>query len=374
MDRILKLITTFKTKQNAIELLAFVAVSLCVFFILIQLYNVFYLVYPTNYSTNYYIALILKIFWLSITVYVYIQIKKRLMDAFSTAQQIDKVCGLTDDEVTNAYEMITNTPAGNPVLIDAYLESVSERVEKLDPSHDIRPLKKSSFYLLLILLICLFTTDKGTYSSFLTFSRHSLPYHDTISIQPGNVAISKGESITISVVNPIEQANYALQYRYEDLWRMESFGSSSSYRFNNIDQSFYYVVSNQWSVSDTFLVSVIDDPNVLKLSLKYFYPDYINKRTDYIDSSDGFINIPQFTEVEMSILTPETIREAFLVFADKSFLAMQSSGRDSWTTTFTPTENTNYHFLLTDELGKTNPIVSRSISVIKDVPPLISFV
>jgi hypothetical protein len=142
----------------------------------------------------------------------------------------------------------------------------------------------------------------------------------------------------------------------------------------NIDRSFHYYVRNQWSSSDTFRVNVLDDPNVLRLSLRYFYPDYLNRRTDYIENSDGFINVPQFTEIEMIIYTPNTVREANLVFSDRSFLRMESQGRDSWGVKFTPAQSINYHFSLIDELGSTNQIVSRSISIIRDQPPLISFV
>jgi methyl-accepting chemotaxis protein len=212
---------------------------------------------------------------------------------------------------------------------------------------------------------------KPAYIRFFSFTP-PIHTHQTIRLTPGDITIAKGSTLTINITNPIPTAEYSIYTRIDELWRVEEMANSII--FNNIDHSFFYFIENQWSSSDTFFVNVIDDPNVLNLSVKYFFPEYINKRTEYIENSDGFIIVPEFTEIEMTIQTTDTIREANLVLADRSFIPMASQGRDIWQATFTPTENTNYHFAMIDELGNQNQIVSRSISLILDQPPTIAFI
>ncbi|MCL1826871.1 MAG: DUF4175 domain-containing protein [Candidatus Cloacimonetes bacterium] len=213
-------------------------------------------------------------------------------------------------------------------------------------------------------------------SSFQTFFSLQKPiegFAQKIELTPGNVTLSRGGNITIKVGNPFEKAEYHLFIKYEDLWRSEVLPEKQK-TISNIDSNFSYYIKNQWASSDTFAVLVFEDPNIKKISLQYFYPAYINKKTDYIENSDGMITIPQFTEVEIVVQTPATVSEANIVFADRSFLKMENNGRDTWVVRVKPSESTHYHFSLIDQLGTTNQIVTRNINIIKDQPPSIAFV
>ena len=356
MNEILKKINLFKYKQNTVEVLTFVIVSVINLLILLQIFNIFYLFYPQNISINFWVSQYLKYIWIALAVCLGYRFEKRLINSFQSAAQMDKTCNLYDDSVTNAYEMITNTPTGNRLLISAYLDEVSQKIAGLKPSLNLNLFNKSLIYLFVLifaLAMQLLIANEATEQSISKFLNHPKPatvFQQKIEVTPGSISISKGANAHIQVLNPLEKAEYSIYYQFEDIWRTESILDGSK-TFSNIDRSFAYYIQNQWSSSDTFKVVVLDYPNVKKISLKYTYPAYINKRTDYIEHSDGGISVPQFTEIEMVIETPETVSEANIVFADKSFQKMENHGINTWITNFKPVQSTSYHFSLTDVLG-----------------------
>ena len=378
MKIILNKISNYKIKQNLIEICTYLTFTVTVLLLLVQIYAIIYLSFPDNVVENYWIAQTLKFSWIAIAIYLGFVYEKRLINSLEAAKSIDKVCGLTDDVVTNSYEMITNTPEGNKLLIDLYLEENSKRITSLKPVMSSRLLKRALLYLMIVLVAfgLQISVVNQQIDAIFTFFRTPSPntiFQQKIEIIPGSINVSKGASINIRVLNLFEQGEYRLFYKYEETWRSEPINDGNRL-FSNIDRSFNYYIQNQWASSDTFAVNVLDDPNIKKISLKYTFPPYLNRRTEYIDSSDGTINIPQFTEIEMIIETPETVVESNIVFSDRNFIEMQDYGRDTWLAIFTPQESINYHFSLIDELGTRNQIVNRSITIVKDQAPLIEFV
>ncbi|MCL2064114.1 MAG: DUF4175 domain-containing protein [Candidatus Cloacimonetes bacterium] len=379
MKKILYKINNFKIKQNFVEISTYFVYIFVVLLLLMQIYSVFDLLYPNNIVENYWISQILKFSWIAFAIWLGLLYEKRLINSLQAAKSIDKICDLKDDVVTNSYEMITNTPEGNKLVIATYLQEKEDFIDNLTPQLDKALFKKSLTFLVLMIstiILQYFIAGSSVRESYHSFYRQKRPlevFRQAIEVSPGDINISSGSSVTIRILNHFEQADYLIFYRFEDTWRSEPLNDGNR-QFNNIDRSFEYFIQNQWAGSDTFFVRVLDDPNVKRISLKYTYPDYLNRRTEYIENSDGLITIPQFTEVEMVIETPETVAEANIVFSDRSFLTMENYGRDTWLVNFTPEESMNYHFSLIDELGTRNQIVNRSITIIRDLPPLIEIV
>ena len=379
MKPILTKITNYKLKQNIIETATFVLISLSILIIMMQIYSIMSIFYSNNIVQNYWISQALKYTWIAIVIYISIKFEKRLINTLQAAKEIDRTCNLIDDTVTNAYEMIANTPQGNKLIIELYLKEKADVIQKLKPTLSTNSLKKSAILLLIIILVNLlqiFITNARFYDTYFSFFKPQRPteiFQQKIELTPGNINVSKGSSVNIRVLNLFEQGDYRVFYRYEDTWRSEPVIDGSR-QFSNIDRSFNYFIQNQWASSDTFAVNVLDDPNIKKISLKYTFAAYLNRRTEYVESSDGLITIPQFTEIEMTVETPETVVEANIVFSDRNFIQMNDYGRDTWMVNFTPEESINYHLSLLDELGTRNQIVNRSINVIKDQIPLIEFV
>ena len=379
MKDILKLINKYKIKQNTIEILTYLIFSVIFLYLFAQIFIVFDLFYKENVIANYWISQTLKYVWIALVLWLIIKFEKRLINSLQAAKEIDKSCSFDDDRITNAYEMITDPPEGNKLIIETYLTETSRQIYSLKPLLNKKLFNKSLFYISIIIISLLFQliiTNGQIINSFTNFLRHKKPieiFQQTIELTPGNINVSSGTSVNVRVLNRFEQANYFIFYKFEETWRSESLIEGNR-QFNNIDRSFDYYITNQWASSDTFKINVLDDPNVKRISLKYTYPSYINRRTELINNSDGIISVPQFTEIEMIIETPESVNEANIVFSDRSFIKMDNYGRDSWIVTFTPTESINYHFSLIDQLGNTNQIIHRSINIIKDQTPLIDFI
>jgi len=379
MTVIIQKISKFKINHNIIELFCFIASSLIILLLLVLIYSSFDLLFPDKLIENYRISQILKIIWFTVTIYLGLQFEKKLLNSFQSACLIDRLCDRKDDLVTNAFEMINNPPNGNKVLIDEFLKDAGSQISLLKPSLDFKALKKTIMLLVLIIamsvtqIIIIGTPALLSFKGFFTNKKPIHQYHQIIDISPGNITIAKSSRISIKILNPIDKAEYKLFMKYEDIWRSEILPEKEKF-ISNITNNFSYYVANQWSYSDTFYVFVFEDPSIKKISLQYFYPSYLNKRTDYIENSDGVIIVPQFTEIEMIIQTPETVSEANIVFSDKNFIKMDNNGRDTWVVKFKPLESMHYHLSLIDELGSKNQIVNRSITIINDQPPSISFI
>ena len=379
MKIILNKVKYYKLKQNSIEVSTFLIFSIMILLLLAQIYSVFNIFYSRNIIANYWIVQVLKFTWIALSIWLGLIFEKRLIDSLYAAKAIDKTCHLHDDLVTNSYEMITNTPAGNKILIETYLQETSKKIEKLKPLSDCKLLYNSFFYLAVILFVMLIqslvagATFRESFLNFFTQKKPIEIFQQKIEVSPGDINVSKGASVQIKVLNLFEKGDYSIIYKFEDIWRSELLNDGNR-QFNNIDRSFSYYIKNQWAFSDTFEVFVLDDPNIKKISVKFSFPSYINRRTEFIENSDGIINIPQFTEIEIEITTPETVTEANIVFSDRTFLEMEKYGKDTWIKRFTPNETVNYHFSLLDELGAKNQIINRTITVIKDQVPLIEFV
>jgi len=320
----------------------------------------------------------MKYIWIILAVWLGMRAEKRLISQLQSAAQIDRVCELHDDDITNAYELATTKTEGNTLLINHYLSDVALKITYLKPTLLTKKLQQACIYLGIVLLAfiaqtaILGSTALLSYVRFYTNPKPRVIYSLPIQLTPGDVTISRGSSITIKILNPIKNESYDIFTGQDDLWRVEQLYEAQKI-YTHIDQSFYYHIKNQYSASDTFYINVIDPPFVKKLSVKLTYPAYLSKKTDFVDNSDGYLTIPQFTEIQMIAETPATVSEANLVFSDKTFLPLQSEGRNSWLVTFTPTQSINYHFSLIDILGNENAVVNSQINMIKDAEPLISF-
>jgi len=378
MTNIQDLIKRTQIKQNTIEIATFLIISLIILLALLQIHTLFNLLFPAEIVFIYHFTNTLKYLWIGITIWLAMRFEKRLINKPQAATLIDKSCNLQDDEVLNAYELIANTPPGNRIIINQYLLTISNKISYLHPKCETQHLKKATLYLAIVLLaftmqiVIIGNTALKSYARFYKNPKPSTLFSMPIKLTPGNVTITKGESVNITITNPVKNEAYLIYTKYDDVWRMENIPQYAII-INSIDQTFNYYVQNQHSLSDTFTVTVIEPPFVKKLSVKYNYPAYISKKADFTEDSDGFINVPQFTELQMIIETPETVIEANLVFSDKSFIKMDSEGRNTWTVTFSPQQSINYHFSLIDILGNENSVVSRSIMVLPDQPPLINF-
>lgn len=379
MNTILKIVKKYQLKQNLTEIISFLLSAGSILLLLIQIYSFIILIYPQNIIENYWIAQFFKFFWIAASIWMAMKFEKRLISKFQAAKFIDLTTQDTEDSVTNAYEMLTNKPDGNTELIKLYLSSTEQKITNKKPVLNLNLFKKISKTFSIILALSflqILIAGNSAFQAQVSFFKTKTPsvhFSQKIIVIPGNTTVSRGSILGINVVNPLDKANYKIYYKFEELWRSEDISEGKKY-FNNIDNSFTYFIKNQWSTSDTFFVSVLEDPTVKQISLRYKYPPYLNKKNDYIEHSDGNIVIPQFSSVEITIKTPETIRDANIVFSDRSFLKMENLGREYKRIEFSPEVNTGYHFLLEDILGNRNNIVNRTISVIEDKAPLISFV
>jgi hypothetical protein len=213
-----------------------------------------------------------------------------------------------------------------------------------------------------------------------------------ISVEPGDVEMQRGDSITIiaRVINAQPDAiNLRLQndnvnWRDVSMNRDGSGSDSATYSYflpSLQEDTTYYIAFNERGEqsSQQYRISLFDLPQVEQIDLALDYPDYTGIE-DLLEEDSGDMVVPEGTRVELNIAFNKAVREAVLEF-DESIdedgnvvnhyadMPIVIDG-DTGTAAFTVAADGVYRIRATDfdGLQSQNPL-DYFIRAIEDTPP-----
>ena len=374
-----KKIKLLKIKQNFLIIIRFLLIALL---LSILFFNIFFAIF--NFTKNhqqelFVFAQIIKILILTSIVYLIFRTIKSLQNKFKIAKFLDEINFDKSDTYQNALELLNENPAADSEI----LELIYRKADKKAITQILKP--DISFLKRLILPFILVVVFSGIIfglnlellsSSFRFFTMLKLPpvaHKEFVELEPGNLSVLKNTNVSIKVINPEPEIEHKLYYRIEQNWR-ENILFDHQKKFNNLDFSFDYFIRTPFAVSDTFRISVFENPIIKDFSVKYDFPDYTGMESEYEEESNGHLKAISGTQVNLQIEANNPIETATMFFSNGDFQVMERIGKTTFETSFTMKKNGSYNIDLIDFLKNKSQKISKSITVIPDKFPEIKIV
>ncbi len=333
----------------------------------------------------------------------------RSRDLSSTARMVDAAIPDTHERLSSAIELTEETDAryrGSPELIAALVRQAEHAAEQLDPSAIVSGRRVFQWFLSLIplllvwlvLLVVLTPTLALGFQRLIQPSRAAAPLPTaTLDIDPQNVTIAQGESVTINLaVTPVASATVApdkavehasIVRRYaagganEDVTSDMERTGNRTFRaiFDNVQQTFSYHIGSEGTQSPTYTVTVQPRPSANSVQIEYTYPAYTRRPPHSETTRDGAIDAVVGSTVTLTIDSSQPLKSARLAITDNTpdpsmiDLTPVASSTSHFAARFTVRKSTDYRLRLINLQDLENadnqprPIIARL-----DTPPQIS--
>ncbi len=168
----------------------------------------------------------------------------------------------------------------------------------------------------------------------------------------------------------------SIYYRWitDDTWNVKPValdGKNGAFTFTleNPRVSFHYYLETKRAVTPSYLIDVIERPDVEALEISLAYPAYTGLGSETRSDSDGNIRALRGTVVSLGVRANKMLSEMALVWGDSTTTSCRVNGENG-TASFTVTGSMDYRFSLIDTLGieNINPITYRVTSLDDEVP------
>ena len=200
-----------------------------------------------------------------------------------------------------------------------------------------------------------------------------------ILVRPGNRTIIRGDSLTILAVGTIGKPggmslgiseigkpgqNLPMDYTPDQF--------EHTYTLESVQNDFQYHVTSDGVSSDTFNVTVTNNPFVTELSINYRYPSYTSLE-DYTTTREKSIQGLRGSRVVLSGRASNPLDSAWLRLEPDSLRPLAISDQRSFNDTLVLSGSGSYSILLLDRWGLANSdTLSYPISVIPDERPAVA--
>ena len=299
------------------------------------------------------------------------------------------------ERISTAVELLSsNDPEsikGSEELIGAVVDSAIVDVEAVDPKTEFKPARTAKFAgiaLALTLVIggalIIWPTQSWTLlqRAVAPFLDIGNAYADSLVVEPGDIRIAKGETVTISL-----SANHKKLKRAE-IRRLLEDGSESvermtldfegedgtrqfSISFPAVEEDFTYRLRAGSALTRYYEVTTVVPPAIGQIEVEYDYPDYTNLETKTAVTETGEIRAVANTHVTLTTTPTKGIETARLVLNDGADLGEPQlvEGNLQWQFDLKPGVNGHWKIELTDADGFTNQPLTYPLEVLPDKSP-----
>lgn len=203
------------------------------------------------------------------------------------------------------------------------------------------------------------------------------PRHISITLQPGNIKIPRGDSLEIVATTrgPLPRQVSLLTEDGNGARRVLVMSAAGPARFHavlpHVSSSFRYRARAGSDLSPLYRVEAVDLPVAGNFRFRYIYPEYTGLPPQ-VRQGDGQVEVLKGTEVVLQTQANKKIARADMVFDDGSRRPMQVSRGTSLGVRVVALSQTGYHLELEDFEGfKNRDPVHYDFRVLPDDPPTV---
>jgi Domain of unknown function (DUF4175) len=315
----------------------------------------------------------------------------RKTDYYKVAAKAGSNFQFLKDDLLNAMQLVSvenSTQNYSVSLIDAAFLNVYEKAKSIrfESIVSFAKAKELFKYFLITLIISsalfLFINPLNAAAfRLLNFNQEFItPAKFTFEIHPGNIQLTKGNDISISIkVNGPVPKDLSIATKEEDQTKFEfqnlKRDSLGLYKYEviSVRNSFKYFAKADEISSEEFSVDVIDRPIIKTLDETITSPAY-SKLSSIEQKDNGNITSLPGSNVKINISSTKNLNTAKLVFGDSTIINLKVSG-DKAEGTFSVKKNNNYQIIITDSKGNENlSPITYSIKTLQDLYPSISLI
>ncbi len=178
-----------------------------------------------------------------------------------------------------------------------------------------------------------------------------------LSVEPGDVSVSQGQSCTIQVraqrlrtgaphIRLIGDAGQVSSYT------MTSIGDSKfAFTLNGIERDWQYDVSGGDACSETYSIRLLRRPGVTQFRVRYVFPAYMNRQPTTTVNSDGLLEGPVGTQAVIDLMCTEPVASAAIIIGDRAIPARATPQANVYQASITIAHSTPYQVRLTSPRG-----------------------
>ncbi len=299
------------------------------------------------------------------------------------------------ERISTAVELMSsddpNSIKGSEELIEAVVDSAVVDVESVDPKTEFKPARANRFITatgicvaLIAILLAIWPNQAWTLltRAVAPFLDIGNAYAETMTIEPGDIRIAKGDPVTISMTIEAKRLNRAEVRRRmpdgtESVERMTLMGEDEdgkkrfSLTFPSVEESFEYRVRAGSAVSEFYEVEAVPPPSVDQLTIRYDYPEYTGLDSTEAITETGEIRALANTSVTVTALLNKPIWTAKLLHNENREIGepVTEGNQISWTFPLKPGMNGTWMLDIKDADGFRNESSAYPIQALPDKAP-----
>lgn len=301
------------------------------------------------------------------------------------------------ERISTAVELLSSDDPesikGSEELISAVVDSAVDDVETVDPKTEFKPAKTNRYLLIAVVFASIIAATLLIWpkQSWTLMTRALAPfldignaYADSLVIDPGDVRIAKGSTITVEMSVGHKRLRRAEIRRLqgdgkESIERMTLIGEEDdgtkhfSLTFPNVEEGFQYRVRAGAALSRYFTVETVEPPVVDGLTIRYDYPEYtgLNSKTEQTET--GEIRAVNHTRVTLTAVVNKPVQSSKMILnSSREMPAPTVNGNElSWKFELLAGMNGNWHLELSDLDGFSNSPISFPLEVLPDKAPTV---
>ncbi len=301
------------------------------------------------------------------------------------------------ERISTAVELMSsddpNSIKGSEELIEAVVDSAVIDVEAVDPKTEFKPARAKKFITttgiclgLIVILLAIWPKQSWTLltRALAPFLDIGNAYADTLVVDPGDVRIAQGDSVTITMTIDHKRLRRAEVRRRladgsESVERMILMGETDeghkrfSLTFPKVDASFEYRVRAGSAVTEFYDVEAVPLPIVEELKIRYDYPEYTHKKPVQAVSKTGEIRALANTQVTVTATVNKPVWSSKLLFNEHQEIGepISEGNVTTWTFPLKPRMNGTWQLDLSDSDGFKNAATSYPIQALPDKAPTV---
>ncbi|MDA9923133.1 hypothetical protein N9E25_07325 [Verrucomicrobiales bacterium] len=301
------------------------------------------------------------------------------------------------ERISTAVELLSSDDPesikGSEELISAVVDSAVDDVETVEPNTEFKPAKTNRYLLIAVVFASIIAATLLIWpkQSWTLMTRALAPfldignaYADSLVIDPGDVRIAKGSTVTVEMSVGHKRLRRAEIRRLqgdgkESIERMTLIGEEDdgtkhfSLTFPNVEEGFQYRVRAGAALSRYFTVETVEPPVVDGLTIRYDYPEYtgLNSKTEQTET--GEIRAVNHTRVTLTAVVNKPVQSSKMILnSSREMPAPTVNGNElSWKFELLAGMNGNWHLELSDLDGFSNSPISFPLEVLPDKAPTV---